>query len=266
MAKCRFPILGRPSRRRCPSPTRRRCPTRCRRRPRAGRRSRPLRAALHPLLGLPERLPRLRARRRPGLRVRLSRPDRRDPHPLLHGLDAAPSPPWAASLCGACYEVCPVKIDIPSILVHLRGRVVREQKSRLTPEALAMKGMAAAFGTRRRYEAAQRLARLGRARSPRPPSPAGPPCATLRTPQRNLPRLVAAPRAAPGAPALPRGRRRRHRGRGAAGVRPRGGGVGGGGAPPPGRDAPPAPGARRPARGPAPAAQHIGHTPPRAAP
>ena len=30
------------------------------------------------------------------------------------------------SLCGACYEVCPVKIDIPAMLVHLRGRVVRE--------------------------------------------------------------------------------------------------------------------------------------------
>ena len=82
--------------------------------------------------------------------------------PLLNGLDEAPSLPWASSLCGACYEVCPVKIDIPSILVHLRGRVVREQKSKLSPEALAMKGLAAAFGSRRRYEGAQRLARLGR--------------------------------------------------------------------------------------------------------
>jgi len=82
--------------------------------------------------------------------------------PQLRGLDAAPSLPWASSLCGACYEVCPVKIDIPSILVHLRGRVVREQKSSLSPEALAMKGMAVAFASRRRYEAAQRLARLGR--------------------------------------------------------------------------------------------------------
>jgi L-lactate dehydrogenase complex protein LldF len=82
--------------------------------------------------------------------------------PLLNGLDSAPSLPWASSLCGACYEVCPVKIDIPSILVHLRGRVVREEKSRLTPEALVMKGMAAVFGSRRRYEGAQRLARLGR--------------------------------------------------------------------------------------------------------
>jgi L-lactate dehydrogenase complex protein LldF len=82
--------------------------------------------------------------------------------PLLNGLDQAPSLPWASSLCGACYEVCPVKIDIPSVLVHLRGRVVREEKSKLGPEALAMKAIAAAFGSRRRYEGAQRLARLGR--------------------------------------------------------------------------------------------------------
>ncbi|WP_431046868.1 lactate utilization protein B [Streptomyces sp. P1-3] len=32
--------------------------------------------------------------------------------------------PFASSLCGACYEVCPVAIDIPEILVHLRERVV----------------------------------------------------------------------------------------------------------------------------------------------
>ena len=48
--------------------------------------------------------------------------------PQLQGLGAAPTLPWASSLCGACYEVCPVKIDIPSVLVHLRGRVVREAK------------------------------------------------------------------------------------------------------------------------------------------
>ena len=50
--------------------------------------------------------------------------------PQLQGLEQAPTLPWASSLCGACYEVCPVKIDIPTVLVHLRGRVVREAKSR----------------------------------------------------------------------------------------------------------------------------------------
>ncbi|MDH5151859.1 LutB/LldF family L-lactate oxidation iron-sulfur protein [Kocuria palustris] len=47
--------------------------------------------------------------------------------PQLTGV-AAPendSLPYASSLCGRCYEVCPVKIDIPSILVHLRDEDVR---------------------------------------------------------------------------------------------------------------------------------------------
>lgn len=33
--------------------------------------------------------------------------------------------PYASSLCGACYEVCPVAIDIPEVLVHLRERIVQ---------------------------------------------------------------------------------------------------------------------------------------------
>ena len=33
--------------------------------------------------------------------------------PQLQGLGEAPTLPWASSLCGACYEACPVKIDIP---------------------------------------------------------------------------------------------------------------------------------------------------------
>jgi L-lactate dehydrogenase complex protein LldF len=82
--------------------------------------------------------------------------------PQLRGLDQAPTLPWASSLCGACYEVCPVKIDIPSVLVHLRGRVVREQKKRSDREALAMAAVGKVFSSRRRYEAAQRLVKLGR--------------------------------------------------------------------------------------------------------
>jgi L-lactate dehydrogenase complex protein LldF len=82
--------------------------------------------------------------------------------PQLFGLDVHPTLPWASSLCGACYDACPVKIEIPSLLVHLRGRVVREQKSRLSPEALTMKAVAGAFGSQARYERAQKLAHLGR--------------------------------------------------------------------------------------------------------
>jgi L-lactate dehydrogenase complex protein LldF len=81
--------------------------------------------------------------------------------PQLQGLENAPTLPWASSLCGACYEVCPVKIDIPSILVHLRGRVVREVGAP-APERAAMAAMARVFASRRAYEAAQRAAKLGR--------------------------------------------------------------------------------------------------------
>ena len=38
--------------------------------------------------------------------------------------------PFASSLCGACYDVCPVLIDIPSILVHERGKVGRARARR----------------------------------------------------------------------------------------------------------------------------------------
>jgi L-lactate dehydrogenase complex protein LldF len=81
--------------------------------------------------------------------------------PQLQGLENAPTLPWASSLCGACYQVCPVKIDIPTILVHLRGRVVREVGAP-APERAAMAAMARVFGSRRAYEAAQRAAKLGR--------------------------------------------------------------------------------------------------------
>ncbi|WP_116020746.1 lactate utilization protein B [Thermomonospora umbrina] len=32
--------------------------------------------------------------------------------------------PYASSLCGACFEACPVAIDLPEVLVHLRARAV----------------------------------------------------------------------------------------------------------------------------------------------
>jgi len=82
--------------------------------------------------------------------------------PQLRGLKEAPTLPWASSLCGACFDACPVKIDIPSVLVHLRGRVVREAKGRVSAERAAMGAMAAVFASHKRYERAQRLARLGR--------------------------------------------------------------------------------------------------------
>ncbi|HEU5356914.1 MAG TPA: lactate utilization protein B, partial [Actinocrinis sp.] len=45
--------------------------------------------------------------------------------PQLRGLTTPldASLPYASSLCGACYQACPVAIDIPQVLVHLRAKV-----------------------------------------------------------------------------------------------------------------------------------------------
>ena len=80
--------------------------------------------------------------------------------PQLFDMEHSQSLPYASSLCGACYEVCPVKINIPEVLVHLRGRVVREQQSALNFESIAMKVLSRIFFSRRSFEAAQRLGQL----------------------------------------------------------------------------------------------------------
>lgn len=85
--------------------------------------------------------------------------------PQLRGLDAAPTLPWASSLCGACYEVCPVAIDIPRILVHLRGRVTEETSAsgkgdHARGERLGLRVAGRVMANRRAYEAAQRAGRL----------------------------------------------------------------------------------------------------------
>jgi L-lactate dehydrogenase complex protein LldF len=80
--------------------------------------------------------------------------------PQLHGLRSGRSLPYASSLCGACYEVCPVEIDIPRVLVHLRARVV-ESEPAWKPEKAAMRAIYRAFSSARAFERAQRAARLG---------------------------------------------------------------------------------------------------------
>lgn len=89
--------------------------------------------------------------------------------PQLKGLEdkGAASLPYASTLCGACYEVCPVKINIPDVLVHLRGKIVDRKKreggfkTKTDPEHIGMKLMARAFKSRSRYERAQKMARAG---------------------------------------------------------------------------------------------------------
>ncbi|MGN6380613.1 MAG: 4Fe-4S dicluster domain-containing protein, partial [Gaiellales bacterium] len=76
--------------------------------------------------------------------------------PQLEGIERAATLPYASSLCGACYEACPVKIDIPSVLVHLRGKVAKHGM-----EQRAMRALARILSNPRRYERAQRLGRTG---------------------------------------------------------------------------------------------------------
>ena len=82
--------------------------------------------------------------------------------PQLQGFEAAGSLPFASTLCGACLEVCPVKIDIPRILVHLRAGVVAERraKSSLDPEALGMQAVLWLFGGANRMRLARVLGRV----------------------------------------------------------------------------------------------------------
>ncbi len=88
-------------------------------------------------------------------------------NPLLKGVgvdEQTDSLPYASSLCGACFEACPVRIDIPSVLVDLRAQVVdahRETKTRVPkPEALAMKAAALTFGSGARLGAAEKASGL----------------------------------------------------------------------------------------------------------
>lgn len=51
-------------------------------------------------------------------------------NPQLMGIDRAPELPFASSLCGACRDVCPVKIDFPKVLLELRHKVVESKKEK----------------------------------------------------------------------------------------------------------------------------------------
>ena len=85
--------------------------------------------------------------------------------PQLFNLEQGASLPYASSLCGACYEVCPVAINIPEVLIHLRGEIVKkEQKTiagKLDPWNLGMKAAASIFVSGDRLALAQHLGRIG---------------------------------------------------------------------------------------------------------
>ncbi len=82
--------------------------------------------------------------------------------PHLVGMDKAAKLPFASSLCGACSEVCPVKIDIPHQLVHLRHRAVNEPSPmNLMSERLIWRAWSLMFSGKKRYGLAMWAVKLG---------------------------------------------------------------------------------------------------------
>jgi L-lactate dehydrogenase complex protein LldF len=100
--------------------------------------------------------------------------------PQLRGVGspADASLPFASTLCGACYQVCPVAINIPEALVHLRAKVVDAKREKIiSPERTMFHVSGRVLGSPRLLAAAQRgaslsgrlVARSGRIRRlPRP--------------------------------------------------------------------------------------------------
>lgn len=77
--------------------------------------------------------------------------------PQLRGMDdpVDRALPFASSLCGACYEVCPVRINIPEVLTHLRAAAVDHDRRspRHVVERSVFKAVAAGFDNDTLYNA-----------------------------------------------------------------------------------------------------------------
>jgi L-lactate dehydrogenase complex protein LldF len=85
--------------------------------------------------------------------------------PQLMQMQHAQSLPYASSLCGACYEVCPVKINIPEVLLELRAQVTnieRKTFSRfLDPMYLGLRAANLLFARAWIFHTAQWFGRIG---------------------------------------------------------------------------------------------------------
>ncbi|MEU9852492.1 LutB/LldF family L-lactate oxidation iron-sulfur protein [Streptomyces sp. NPDC047974] len=98
--------------------------------------------------------------------------------------------PYASSLCGACYEVCPVAIDIPEVLVHLREKVADRGGKGHRLEKAAMKAAGWVLDHPGVLAAGERVASRTRRLHPRKlPGPG----ARQWTDHRDLPALPAEP-------------------------------------------------------------------------
>ena len=84
--------------------------------------------------------------------------------PSLTGLKQAKDLPQASSLCGACREVCPVKINIPRMLLHLRKNLAEgpdpEEKAAGAGERFMARGYTRLMSSPRLLSLAHRMARF----------------------------------------------------------------------------------------------------------
>ncbi len=77
---------------------------------------------------------------------------------LAEDMASARELPYASSLCGICRDVCPVKIDIPRLLLDLRSELVARKIPPVSERAVA-RAFASAMQSARRYGAVRRTAR-----------------------------------------------------------------------------------------------------------
>jgi L-lactate dehydrogenase complex protein LldF len=103
--------------------------------------------------------------------------------PQFMGIEQDPWLPFASSLCGACGEVCPVKIDLPKILLDLRAEVVHRSKDKTERRAWRM--FSWIMQRPRTYARMGKLARMGARSMPGAAKYVGPLKAWLS--QRDLP-------------------------------------------------------------------------------
>jgi L-lactate dehydrogenase complex protein LldF len=115
--------------------------------------------------------------------------------PGMLGVDAAPDLPFASTLCGACRDVCPVRIDLPELLLTMRQRVVAEaRRGPSSPERWAVHAWRGIALHPWRYRLAARAARAGAALLGRLPALARlVPALASWTRARDLPQPAAVP-------------------------------------------------------------------------
>ena len=116
--------------------------------------------------------------------------------PMLTKLSDAKDLPYASSLCGACKEACPVKINIPRMLLYLRHQLAEgenypQHRTSTTKERLAMRAWRIASSNPFLMSMASRIARTAQPILMMRGASSSPLAAWTR--HRTLPRLSARP-------------------------------------------------------------------------